>query len=307
MDQRATWTRVPQWFGVALIAALLVAAGVTDLPAAGFRVIDLGTLGGHSSEATALNASGQIVGSSTDENGAAHAFLYTDGAMVDLGTLPGGTSSHATGINDLGQVVGYGGINEYGPQFAEFTEGFVWDSGTIRSVGALHCPCTFNRRYGTSAGYAIGPGGQVLGDSGTVRGESIRHAFLWHDGVMQDIGDGAGSLSISFAYGINALGPAVGASDGRAALFAGTGHLDLGTLPGHATSTARAISDAGRVVGESTSADGSVSRAFLWDGAMRDLGTLPGHRASQARAINRLGQVVGWSGAPGNASRAFLW
>src|SRR5262245_17966926 len=136
---------------LSLLALSFVAVAATAPLAARFRVVDLGTLGGASSEATGLNNSGEVVGWSRDETGAARAFLYRDGAMVNLGTLPGGSASFATAINDLGQVVGYGGINEFGPQFREFTQGFFWDAGAMRPMGALFCPCSFNQRYGTSA------------------------------------------------------------------------------------------------------------------------------------------------------------
>jgi probable HAF family extracellular repeat protein len=72
---------------------------------------DLGRLGGTSSAANAINASGQIAGASQITGDSAwHAFLYTgmpgvDGVMDDLGTL-GGTGSAGFAINALGQIVG---------------------------------------------------------------------------------------------------------------------------------------------------------------------------------------------------------
>ena len=72
-----------------------------------YKVQDLGTLGGSSSWSSAINDSGQVIGSSYlagDQN--RHAFLYKDGKMTDLGTL-GGASSEAKGINKSGQVVGW--------------------------------------------------------------------------------------------------------------------------------------------------------------------------------------------------------
>ena len=47
---------------------------------------DLGTLGGISSRAYAINSKDQVVGA-IDTLEATHAFLYSDAAMVDLNTL----------------------------------------------------------------------------------------------------------------------------------------------------------------------------------------------------------------------------
>ena len=48
---------------------------------------DLGTLGGNYSTGTAINASGQVVGSAYTAGSALHAFLYSGGQMLDLNNL----------------------------------------------------------------------------------------------------------------------------------------------------------------------------------------------------------------------------
>ena len=69
-------------------------------------MVDLGTLGGTSSRAAAVNDHGQVVGVSNTAGGEQHAFSWTKkGGMVDLGTL-GGTESRAVDVNNRVQVVG---------------------------------------------------------------------------------------------------------------------------------------------------------------------------------------------------------
>jgi probable HAF family extracellular repeat protein len=68
---------------------------------------DLGTLGGVSSTANAINMHGWVVGSaSLGNNQVSHAALWEPTTRAfDLGTL-GGKSSNASGINDEGDIVG---------------------------------------------------------------------------------------------------------------------------------------------------------------------------------------------------------
>ncbi|MFI4967248.1 MAG: hypothetical protein ACHQAU_00870 [Gammaproteobacteria bacterium] len=301
-----------------VLPAFAASVGWADASMPRYRVVDLGTLGGPTSTAEAINEHGQVAGWSDTTGGNRHAFLYSDGVMQDLGTLTGGSDSYATALNDRGQVVGYSGINGLGQQFPEVYQSFVWDQDGMKSLGALYCPCSYNDRYGSSGAYAINDKGSVGGDSETVRGSWVLHATFWREAAPQDLGGGAGDWSISRIFGLNAQGAAVGdysadageqdVFDRQAALWRDGNHLDLGVLPGDVSSTALAVNQRNAVVGWSGTSNGSVSHAFLWSrGKMLDLGSLHGGANSAALAINAAGEVVGWSNAADGTPHAFLW
>ncbi len=97
------------------------------------EMIDLGTFGGQYgrySDGVALNDSGQVAGRAPMDlpNFADRAFLYHDGAMVNLGAVPGSLSTSRTrfrhqdgGIIDCGRGRG-SRIDKIGPGFAKCGE-----------------------------------------------------------------------------------------------------------------------------------------------------------------------------------------
>jgi probable HAF family extracellular repeat protein len=294
------------WCAVAIVVAPFTATVAQERGPTMYHIVDLGTLGGTSSEATGMNLLGDVTGSSTTTTGSAHAFLYSAGRMLDLGTLPGGTQSSGTAISDNGSVVGFSGINEFGLGFREFVQGFVWRAGDIRAVGALYCPCSFNRRYGTSRALALNSAGLIVGESVADERDSITRAFLYEGTSMRALPvDGAGT---STALAINDSGDIAGVVNDRAFLIRNGTRTDLGVLQEHATSQARAVNAIGQVAGNSFTTT-RASRAFVWDlGALHPLNALPGDFATEARAINISGDVVGRSGTPTlSTSRAVLW
>ncbi len=147
---------------------------------------------------------------------------------------------------------------------------------------------------------AINIQGQV---AGTASGDKGKCAFLYHNGLMQDIG-GVGSRG----FGINSSGLVVGDSTfstpkgsvSHAAIFRGGSITDIGVLKGGIYSRANGVNAYEQVVGFSgTKCDGENSRAFVWSASsgvvntgMLDIGTLGGSYA-QAYAINDGGFVTG--------------
>jgi probable HAF family extracellular repeat protein len=177
----------------------------------------------------------------------------------------------------------------------------------MRSIGALHCPCSFNRRHGTSRALALNNADRVVGDSLTSRA-NYTGAFVWEPNEMRGLIDLNETTFDSTAYDISDSGEIVGEAAGRAFTTRGPLWQELGVLPGDARSRATAVNLIGQIAGDSFTPDG-VARAFVWDlGRMRALGTLAGDAASEARAINAGGDVVGRSGAADfSRSRAVIW
>ena len=82
--------------------------------------------------------------------------------------------------------------------------------------------------------------------------------------------------------------------------------VDLGGLGGPGGTTARALNDAGAVVGDSDT--GGTRHAFRWiSGTMTDLGALPGGGRSTAAGINADGVIVGTAYRPTGEPRAVIW
>ncbi len=204
--------------------------------------------------AIGINDVGQIVGMNT--NG--HAFLYSNGQMQDLGTLPGCTVSTGFSVNISGQVVG---VSQSSNGLS--SQAFLYSGGQMQAIGTLGG--TYSWAYG------INNAGQIVGQNSTASG--YLHAFLYSGGQMQDI-DTIGSED-SCAYGINSEGQVVGEVAHpffgteytfHAFLYSNGTMTDLNTLiassSGWTLIQANAINDEGQIVGIGTNPAGQED-AFL--------------------------------------------
>ena len=262
-----------------IVLSALALSVTTAAHAASYTVTDLGMLGGTESSGSALNAGGQVAGSSyTTGDAAQHAYLWkptvsggASGAMTDLGTL-GGTQSFGNGLNASGQVAG-----ESFTTSDAATHAFLWKpttpggaSGTMYNLGTLG---------GTNSyAYGINASGQVTGASDRT-GDSKTHTFLWKPSTPN------GTSGTMF---------------------------NLGSLGG-TESNGGAINASGQVSGSSLTTSDAAYHAFLWkpttpngtSGTMHDLLTLGGTE-SFGGTINASGQVAGFSYTTGDAAYSRL-
>ena len=285
-------------YGVIPYRALLWTNGAT---------LDLGTLGGPASTALGLNDRGEVVGIAEMANLERRAFLYHDGVMNDLGTLPGGRSSAATGINAAGQIVG--SSEAYcGSRCPSCPDCIVWrafryHNGTMIDLGTLGGESSY--------GISINANGDIVGGSDTADGE--RKPFVFRNGVMTALLGGPDHQ----AEDINASGTVIGRSYGfswegggdgwvvmtgsGAIIWIGGGVEELDPALGPLGREPLRINDRDQVIGnhsDLSQRDRIAAVPFLWENwRAQNLESLlvpgaPSWTISAAMDINNRGQIA---------------
>jgi probable HAF family extracellular repeat protein len=306
-----------------LVAALAVAAGVPAAAVAAapasaatttYTITDLGSLGGGVTDATAINASGEVTGDSTltKSGDVFHAFLWSNGKMTDLGTL-GGPDSRGRAINDSGEIVGMaedsGEMDDaalWTPNKATATKlggtnvDGINDSGEI--VGGVTAVAA--GPVGARTSLPVPPGfivcspagisnnGQVLGNCEVTNQDNDWHGVVWTNGTPTVLPTLGGSLANSttalpLAKAINNNGQVVG-----------TAVTSTGALDGFSWSNGK-ITDLGPAFSPAAINDNGVIVGGLFidsGGTLQNLNSLipagSGFQIQSATGINDNGQIV---------------
>jgi probable HAF family extracellular repeat protein len=230
-NRTSNTTRLPRAFAVGAASLVLAAGAYAEIQ---YTVTDLGPIGtGLICRAWALNDLGDAVGDSNPGGGLyPHAVLWTDGDVIDITGL-GVSGARATGVNNHGVVVGVTDELEL--------NGFMWQNGVLTQLPSP-VPCCAGARDVNDAGriagtataslfgvveavywengemfelgvegeaIAVSEAGHIVGTMWVSASES--HAFLWHEGVMTDLGTLGGSLGR--ACDVNDSAVVVGYSD----------------------------------------------------------------------------------------------
>jgi probable HAF family extracellular repeat protein len=264
----ASYTALPG-FPDAISADATTVVGVVDfgngshafrLNTSNNMLTDLGTFGGTSSEAYAVNTDGSvIVGYALNGVGLSRAFRWTTAGLIDMGTL-GGSTAAANGVNADGSVV----VGEAATSQA-VNHAFRWTTAGMADLGTLG--------GSTSSAQAVNADGSVVVGYAGTSGNAAMHAFRWTTAGMNDLGTLGGSFST--AVGVNNDGSVVvGYADTNVAQHAfrwtTAGMVDLGSLGGtNANSVAYAVNGNGTVVvGASYTTTGFLAanqRGFRWE------------------------------------------
>jgi probable HAF family extracellular repeat protein len=264
----------------ALAVVLATGSGAGGAVSTEYRLVDLGTLGGQSSYAMAINDRGDVVGSSQTADGSYHGFLWRNGRMTDLGTV------RPTDINNKGQIVGTVDTDQ-GLQAVLWSRGKITDLGTLGSE--FDWPTAINGR------------GQIVGIGTTANGTTA--PFLWSQGRMR-------KLNLDDVSDINNRGQITGgrliSSGGFHASVWWHGKVtDLGAGPFDRSNT-HGINERGWVIGWMFS-EQQDERGVLWrHGTVTDVGTLGGGR-THLISVNNQGQILGTSQLASGHERPVLW
>jgi len=286
------------------LLALLVALVLTSTAsAASYTVTDLGTLGGETSEATAINNAGEVTGRAEtnlkwEGRRVNQAFRYHNGLLTDLGVtepegFDGGPYSSPTGgqaINEAGDVAGWGG--DIGGDVHALL--FKAD-GSHEGLACGGAGCEESMAYGINNADEVVGGGQNFTLAWINNNQNVT--------LLGELPHGPcfGGLRPGQAFAINNLGQVVGehwwpesGCLSHAFLYSGGTVHDLGTLGGR-DSRATALNEGGTIVGTSEVTGGAEHAFSYHEGTMTDLGTLPEDKESRAFAVNESDEIVGVS------------
>jgi uncharacterized membrane protein len=255
---------------------------------AAYQVVTLGTLGGSSSSAWAINIAAVVVGEARNAEGQSRGFVWTEAeGMRDLFGSAYEPWNQARHINERGEVAG----------LSTGSDGFVYDLGTGQVAWLPALP-----QHTTSQAIAINVHGMVVGRSGVTleSGQGEWRTVLWIPAADGSYGEplDLACPAMQLYSAINREGDFV-ASECRGPysppyLYRSAdgfqNPITLGTLGGYFT-RATGIDDDGKITGTSTLPSGE-RRAVVWHpadyGAPIDLGA-----AYSVRGMNNQNRIVG--------------
>jgi probable HAF family extracellular repeat protein len=296
-----------------------------------YTVIDLGTLGGHTSYAYGISNSGAVSGSAAVANGDEHPFLWRDGRMTDLGGLGGGNGAgqNPTGGLRIPVTSETSRPDPFGADFCGWGThriclAAIWRDGSMTALPTLG---------GNNAiGFSMNERGQMVGvsekaspDPKCPTPQKLSYApVMWGPSAtdIRELRLPSGD-SVGWAYGLNEKGEAVGATGScantsapaangellgaRAVLWENTIPRDLGNLGGD-FAVAVGVNNRTEVVGSASVATGEL-HGFVWsrDHGMEDIGAIGEDALGAPSSINNSRQITGASCDAEFNCRAFLW
>jgi probable HAF family extracellular repeat protein len=216
--------------------------------------------------------------------------------ISDLGIAASPYASAVAALNRAGIAVG-SALESEALRCAVFDHGAV---STLQALGGANCYVG-----------GINDAGAIVGSIGVAGDDGSTHAFVYHDGLMSDLGTYPG-YDTSDAVGINNRGEIVGNSSNavhnKVFVYRNGLFRHIPAPPGAVNIFAGGINERGHVTGTVQLPTDHMHAFVHRDGVSVDLGTL-GNLAngeSAGIAINDRGQIAGWSSGIGFRGHAIL-
>ena len=298
------------YFAVLPVCGLLCFALLnhkTGRQIAAYSIEDLGTLGGETSSANAINNNGDVVGQADTGTTGSHAFLWSHGKMRDLGGLSdpftkepnASTETNATSINDRGDIVGDADTG-YGSADGEprgIYHAVFWQSGHPNDLGVLS-------GYRDSTAAKVDAAGLILGRA--IVQENVATTHSYKDQAFFSQGNKMWPVGFN-ALDISAQGQTVGERRrGRQVFVVALDHQhvhELGQVPAGFFVESLVISSNRSVAATLSRWDGEndpsgyglfPSRAVLWRrNHWQSLAGLPSQPETSVSGMNSSGMIVG--------------
>jgi probable HAF family extracellular repeat protein len=270
-------------------------------------VSDLGSLGGNTTVARAINEARQVTGFATDATNANKAFILSpDQPMTALPGESAEVGSQGFAIDPGGKVAGV-------VESARGQLPVIFVDGTLKNLaepgdGQEPPLCT---------AYDLNDRGDAVGVARPFGGSARAFFYSLSQSQFSDLGTLGGKSSQAFA--LNREGEIVGeaeTSEGKVHAFVyKSGKMrDLGTLAGFENvSSARAINDDGLVVGFSEAVDKSRHAFVMEDSQLVDFNARAGNLSEAgfvsldaAYGVNARGWVVGYGTTVDGKGAAFI-
>jgi uncharacterized membrane protein len=252
--------------------------GWTDLPALGVT-----------SGATGINDRGQVVGNWRTPGGQVRGVIWHRGVPRDIGIAPGATGNRYVAINNAGYTVVQAVLDGAERSYLRSPQGTFRDLGYLPAIDPITDAEALNNRN------------QVTGASGRfILPEIPFRSFLWHRGVMRDLGDFGSTPNVG--TDINDRGQVTGfaavntfGAHDRVAFIYRHGRLrDIDGRPttGERYSAGHGINNHGHVVGGSDHLSGWVYRGRRMQSLNALIDPAPGWNIQLPRDINDAGQIA---------------
>lgn len=268
---------------------LLCATAAFAAPS-GYRIASIEKSNGIKTKfANAISDNGNITGCGREAHTGADAnyLMKAGGKPVSL-SGPKGYCGFEGAVNDAGDVLG-----KYARDQGNIgtVQSALWShDGTMIDLEVL-AGCDKPLSHGYSSLGAINQAGDVaFSVNCKMNGDTVRRAVLWRQGKVTFLAKAGGQEPR--ANGMNKLAQVAGTVDDQAVVWQPDGSArKLGTLGG-SSSFAKAINDAGHVVGDSALASGE-RRGFVFDGqAMKELPICGGKFSPYPVGISNEGVIV---------------